>query len=175
MRLPDRDYRQPGAYFITICTKQRAPTFGAVVSGTVHLSPEGEIAQGLWLAIPRHFPNARLDTFVVMPDHVHGIIVINERADVDTVDVDTVDVDSADPDNVGAQHAAPLRGSLGAIVRAFKSAATKRINEIRGTPGKPVWQRNYYDRIVRDDRELHRVRRYILSNPNRCTEARKPL
>ena len=67
------------------------------------------------------------------------------------------------------------RGSLGAIVRAFKSAVTKQINELRQTPGKPVWQRNYYDRIIRDDGELHRVRRNILSNPKRCTDASKPL
>jgi REP element-mobilizing transposase RayT len=110
-----------------------------------------------------------------MPDHVHSIIVID---------------DSRDQRNVGAQHAAPpplcaltsstneesapAPGSLGAIVRSFKSATTKRINQRRRSPGKPVWQRNYFDRIIRDDEELYRVRRYIMSNPDRWSGSADP-
>jgi REP element-mobilizing transposase RayT len=121
-----------------------------------------------WLEIPEHFVNVTLDAFIIMPDHLHGIVIIT---------------DTLDRTSVGAQHAAPLQhigrsrlpvgsagpaqGSLGAIVRGFKSAATKRINEMRHMPGKPVWQRNYYDRIIRDDREMQRARQYVLLNPAR--------
>jgi len=120
-----------------------------------------------------------VDTFVVMPDHVHGIIVVGHSQN---------DHDSQTNHNVGAQHAAPLHsparplstrraslrvapGSLGAIVRAFTSATTKRINERQGTPGKQVWQRNYYDRVIRSDDELYRARRYILTNPDRWSNS----
>ena len=122
--------------------------------------------------IPKHFSTVTLDTFVVMPDHMHGIIVIGK---------------SPGERNVGAQHAAPLplrtrlsatsqdsapaSGSLGAIVRSFKSAATKRINELRHSPGEPVWQRNYFDRVIRSDDELYRARRYILTNPDRWSNS----
>jgi len=191
LRLRGFDYSRPGVYFVTIRARHDGPMFGELVATHMRLGQYGRIVTACWLEIPKHFPHVTLGTRVVMPDHMHGIIVINERADAD---------------NVGAQHAAPLqlqhggrlqqdarlsqtalrahairasttvaRGSLGAIVRAFKSAVTKQINELRRTPGKPVWQRNYYDRIIRDDGELHRVRRYILSNPNRCTDASKPL
>jgi REP element-mobilizing transposase RayT len=110
-----------------------------------------------WHQIPFHFPNARLDESVVMPNHVHGIVWI--------VGANTV---------VGAQHAAPLpaartpavkQGSLGAIVRSFKAAAAKRVNEIRGTPGASVWQRNYYERVIRNEDELGSSRDYIHVNP----------
>src|SRR2546426_640067 len=120
-------------------------------------------------------PGTTLDAFIVMPNHVHGMVILNG---------------TTDPAGVGAQHAAPLHsparrsaairdsvrvvaGSLGAIVRSFKSATAKRINEARSTPAATVWQRNYYDRVIRDDRELNRARRYILSNPDRWSEAGK--
>jgi putative transposase len=150
--------------------------FGDVVGGTEILNATGQVAATCWLEIPRHFPNVTLDEFIVMPDHLHGILAIHEVGDAL---------------DVGAQHAAPLPlrrhatvsrhasvraaaprvvpGSLGAIVRSFKSATTRRINDIRRTPGGSVWQRNYYDRIIRDDRELYRARRYIRSNPARWT------
>ncbi len=152
MRLPDRDYRQPGAYFITICTKNRARTFGAVVSGTVHLSPEGEIAQGLWLAITRHFPNVRLDTFVVMPDHIHGILILLSHSH-----------DHPRP----RRFADAVPGSLSTILGAYKAEVTKRVNVLRDTVGISVWQRNFYERVIRCANELKAVRSYIRDNPRR--------
>src|SRR5207245_11485483 len=125
-----------------------------------------------WLEIPEHFADVTLDAFIVMPDHLHGIVIISGMLY---------------RHSVGAQHAAPLRsigrlpaptgsegcshGSLGAIVRSFKSATTKRINEMRHTPEKRVWQRNYHDRIIRDDREMQRARHYVLLNPLRWKDA----
>ena len=143
------------------------------------LSPAGRVASQCWHEIPKHFPRVSLDVSVVMPDHVHGIIVVGDSPN---------NHDSRNNHDVGAQHAAPLHsparalstgreslrvaaGSLGAIVRAFKSATTKRINERQGTPGKQVWQRNYYDRVIRSDDELHRARQYILTNPDRWSKS----
>ncbi|MGE0824886.1 MAG: transposase [Candidatus Binatia bacterium] len=126
IRLKGYDYRQAGAYFVTIVTHGRECLFGNVVDGGMALSERGKIVQRCWDEIPVHFPNVQLDTFTVMPNHIHGIIVI-----------------------VGATHASPLpqavfpphgpeTRSLGAIVGSFKSAVTKRINEQRGSPGTSV-------------------------------------
>jgi REP-associated tyrosine transposase len=168
IRLPGYDYSRPGAYFVTIRTRGDEPSFGTVREKQVHFSALGRAARECWLEIPEHFANVLLDTFIIMPDHLHGIVII---------------IETVDRSSVGAQHAAPLHrmgrsplpagqqdpqhGSLGAIVRSFKSAATKRINEIRQTPGKRVWQRNYYDRIIRNDEEMRRARDYVLLNPTR--------
>ena len=160
VRLPAYDYRQPGAYFITVVTRGRACYFGDVVAGAMRLGPEGEIIQRCWLAIPQHTPRVTLDAFVVMPNHVHGILWIQ----------------GIGPHVVGAQHAAPLPrggatrygvppGSLGAIVRSFKSASTRAVNGLHGTPGAALWQRNYHEHIVRSDEDLATVRRYISDNP----------
>jgi len=156
---------------VTIRLRGSHHLFGEVVAGRMCLSSAGRMASRCWEEIPKHFPSVTLDTFVVMPDHMYGIIVIG-RSPVRR--------------NVGAQHAAPLHSparalstvkslhvvarSLGAIIRGLKSATTKRINEMQGTPGKKVWQRNYYDRIIRSDGELDRARRYIMTNPDRWSK-----
>ncbi len=156
LRLRGFDYARPGTYFVTIRLRGSAHLFGEVVAGRMRLNAAGRVARQCSRGIPKHFSTVTLDTFVVMPDHMHGIIVIGK---------------SPGERNVGAQHAAPLplrtrlsatsqdsapaSGSLGAIVRSFKSAATKRINELRHSPGEPVWQRNYYDRVIRSDDAAH--------------------
>jgi REP-associated tyrosine transposase len=161
-------------YFVTIRARDDSGVRFSRASGSaVRLNVAGRIVETCWLAIPDHFPSVQLDAFVIMPDHVHGILAIREGRDTS---------------NVGAQHAAPLPlpvrptngccggvapGSLGAIVRSFKSAVSKRVNELRRTPGAPVWQRNYFDRIIRDNGELNRVRWYIRTNPSRLTAAAK--
>jgi len=151
IRLRGWDYASPGAHFVTICTHNGECLFEDPVLRRV--------VETTWRRIPRHFPHVRLDEFVVMPNHVHGIIWIVDKP--------------VGAQGVGAQHAAPLHtghinvapGSLGAIVRSFKSAVTKRINEIQNTAGTPVWQRNYYEHIVRNEDELGRIREYIRLNP----------
>jgi REP element-mobilizing transposase RayT len=160
IRLKGYDYTRAGAYFVTICTKDRACLFGDVSDGVTRLNQMGHIVRQCWLAIPDHFPHVLLDEFVVMPNHVHGIIVIMATH------------------IVGATHASPLQNddtptrprgpqprSVASIVGSFKSAATKRINEHRGTPGAPVWQRDYFEHIIRNDESLNRIREYILNNP----------
>ena len=183
IRLRGFDYSRRGVCFVTVCVQMGDHMFGDVVEGKVRLNAAGQAATQCWLEIPTHFPRVRLDAFIVMPNHLHGIVAIHDDGATLRGDGDTI--------GVGAQHAAPLRltrhksvgrhasrgpapagprpGSLGAIVRSFKSATTKCVNDIRQTPGGSVWQRNYYDRIIRNDHELYRARRYIVSNPDRWT------
>jgi putative transposase len=122
----------------------REEVFGVIVNGVMRLSAEGVgIAEG-WASLPRHYAHVSLDAFVVMPNHVHGIVVLGHNA-------------------VEARERAPLSE----VVRGFKTYAARRVNRIRSVRGAPVWQRNYYDRIIRDERELQNIRRYIAENPAR--------
>ncbi|MBZ0281451.1 MAG: transposase [Anaerolineae bacterium] len=170
IRLNGYDYTHPGAYFITLCTHDRGWLFGDILNEHMRLNGCGEIVQQCWLDIPAHFPHVSLDAFVVMPNHFHGIIIINESVG------ERRDVVGAQSD-VRAQHVAPLPppsgvtatnvapGSLGAVVRAFKSAVTKNINRQRDTPAAPVWHRNYYEHIIRDETSFNTIRLYVETNP----------
>jgi len=181
IRLHGYDYAQAGAYFVTILTYRRECLLGDIVDGEMRVNALGQIAVECWDALPTHFPNVELDVFVAMSNHVHGVIVIAERDDVPPRKDGVVEAC-----NVGAQHAAPLHdvprhtnvepGSLGAIVRSFKSAVTKRINETRDTAGVPVWHRNYYEHIIRDEKSLNAIRQYIDGNPaNWTNEEENPI
>jgi REP element-mobilizing transposase RayT len=162
IRLQDYDYTQDGAYFVTLLTYRRRLLFGEVAEDDVELSTLGCVAEECWLTIPDHFPGVELDMFVVMPNHVHGIIVIN-RWETNTSYVRATHVSPL-------QSRGPQSGSLGAIIGSYKSAVTRRINRIRETPGAPVWQRNYYEHIMRNERSLNAIREYILHNPARWAE-----
>jgi len=175
IRLKGYDYSQPGAYFVTICTHERARLFGRVVDEEMVLNAFGEIVWEEWFRSAEIRTEIELfaDEFVVMPNHIHGIVWIVET-DVGTHGVGAHGVVGAT--DVGAHGRAPLRRpprSLGAFIAGFKSAATKRINALRGTPGVPVWQRNYYEHIIRNPvrangrSPLHAIRRYIADNPLR--------
>lgn len=175
VRLPAWDYREQGAYFVTICTHERELVFQ---DASLRL-----IATEVWRDVAWTDDRTR-DEFVVMPNHVHGIIWL---LGANVVGAQQPEVPMTEQYS-GSVHdslarspvAAPLRhldlgrrvepGSLSAIVRTFKAATAKRINNVRGTPGAPVWQRNYYERVVRDDDELERVREYILDNPRGWAE-----
>jgi putative transposase len=158
IRLSGWDYTSAGAYFVTICTHERSRLFGKVVDGQMQMNEYGQIVWACWKEIPLHFPHVELDAFVVMPNHVHGIIIL---APVGA------------RHKVGAPHAVPppfgkpVPGSIPTILRSFKSAVTKRINALREVPGAPVWQSNYYEHIIRYEREWGHIREYILNNPAR--------
>ena len=178
IRLWEYDYRRDGAYFVTVCTHARTPLFGSIVNAHVRLSGPGMWARDCWYAIPRHFPQVSLDRFIVMPDHVHGIIVIRNHEP----HADPEDVIGSVPDIVGARHVVPLhahttirrefgrpiRGSLATIIGTFKSAVTRHWKN-NGMTGR-VWQRNYYEHVIRDDGDLYAIRRYIVTNPERWNE-----
>ena len=160
-----RDYDQIGAHFVTICTHERVPLFGDVVDGEIHLSAYGQIVNEEWAYTELIRARVILDAYIIMPNPVHGIVVI---ADVPHA---TEGVWPYAPTDKSRGH--PLRSpslTIGAIVRGFKGAATTRINTARGTPRTPVWQRNYYEHVIRDDANLERIRSYINANPGRWAE-----
>src|SRR5262245_6602365 len=155
IRLRGYDYTRAGAYFVTACTHARECLFGRIAGGEIRPSTYGAIALECWQSIPEHCPHVDVDAFVVMPNHVHGILVLVE--------------DTARSSYAPAQErfSKPVAGSLPTVVRLYKAAVTRRINDLRGTPGAPVWQRNYYEHIIRDQASLDRIRAYIASNPSR--------
>jgi REP element-mobilizing transposase RayT len=150
IRLRGYDYSQTGAYFVTICIQNRECLFGEIVGGEMQLNDVGKIVQMTWDALPSHYPHIELDEWVVMPNHFHSIIVLA---------------------NVGAGSVgaglkpAPTRHGLPEIVRALKTFSSRRINELRQTPGTKLWQRNYWEHIIRNETELNRIREYIQNNP----------
>ena len=225
------DYANVGAYYLTICTQERLHLFGRIADGVMHRSPMGDIAQRCWDAIPGHMPHVDVGEFVVMPNHVHGIVVIRERVtdvrgdvrggvldvgarhdapgigvgnapdtttnatghgaldahgNADVASETTPDdpgTPGGDPDtsdahaqHTRARHDAPLRdprkppgiprGALGQVVASYKSAVTRIAYRDGLLPhSTPVWQRNYWDRIIRDDGEHERIAKYIRDNP----------
>ena len=148
IRLADYDYTQPGAYFVTACIQGRECSLGGVRGGEVDLSLYGEIVQRAWDTLPDHYPHVELDAFIIMPNHVHGIIMLKDIVD-----------------GRRSRRAASKRRGLPEVVRAFKAFPARRINEARETPGTRVWQCNYYEHIIRDERELGLVREYVVNNP----------
>ena len=231
IRRPGYDYATVGAYYLTICTQDRLHMFGRIADGVMHPSPIGELVRRCWDAIPEHMAHVDVGEFVVMPNHVHGIVIIRERvseargdAGGGAVDVgarhdapcigvvgapetnapgigagdvpgDPNNADETAPNDPGtgmpggdhdttdaqshhsrARHDAPLpdprkppgipRGALGQIVASYKSAVTRMAYRDGLLPhGTPVWQRNYWDRVIRNDGEYARIAKYILDNP----------
>lgn len=157
IRLPDFDYRQPGAYFVTICTHGRGCNLGQIVEGEVELGPLGEIVDACWRQIASHFPHVELYLHVVMPDHIHGIMIILRRG---TPSVEGRGTPWRAPTEAFGR---PVKGSLPTVIRAFKSSAT-RIARGAGLEGR-LFQRGYYERVLRSEEELARVQQYIRLNP----------
>lgn len=131
-RLRNFDYASPGAYFVTVCVRDRACVLGSVAGGIVRTGELGRLVAACWRRLPHHLEAVELDAFVVMPNHVHGIVILSERA----------------------TRVSPLT----VIVGAFKACATR-------AAGRPLWQRGYHDRVIRDERELTAIRQYIADNP----------
>ncbi|UCH11078.1 MAG: transposase [Fidelibacterota bacterium] len=153
IRLKEFDYTQSGAYYVTICSHAWESLFGKVVGDEVELSTFGRIVDEEWVNNATIRPYVELDNYVIMPNHIHGIVMIIAGRGT-TRRAPTKE-----------RFGKPVSGSLPTIIRAFKSAATKQINRLRDTPGQRVWQRNYYEHIIRNDKDLNRIREYIASNP----------
>jgi putative transposase len=160
VRLKGHDYSRSGAYFVTICAYDRECLFGDVADDGMRLNDYGRVVQACWDEILYHFREVQLDAFVVMPNHVHGILVCT-RAEGSTPTRRGTACRAPTTERFGR----PVIGSLPTMIRSFKSAITKRINILRGVPGLPVWQRNYHEHIIRDEGELLRIRDYIVCNP----------
>jgi REP element-mobilizing transposase RayT len=153
IRLQGYDYSQAGSYFVTICTQGRECLFGDIVDGEMRLNDTGRIVADEWIKTAEIRDEIELDEWVVMPNHFHGILVLIA--------------------NVGAIHESPLHMTVSQrrnmavpkIIGRFKMLSSKRINELRQSPGAKLWQRNYWEHIVRNETELNRIREYIHNNP----------
>ncbi|WP_414553131.1 transposase [Anabaena sp. CCY 0017] len=151
MRLKNYDYTQNGAYFITICTKNRQCIFGDIKKGEMKLNSLGTIAYNYWQEIPQHFSHIQLDVFVIMPNHIHGILWIDN---------------TITRCNEQRQYGNMVAGSIPCVIRSYKSAVTKKINQICNQKGaSSVWQRNFYEHISRNEESLESIRNYIINNP----------
>ncbi len=144
-RLRGYDYTLAGAYFVTICTQGRLPCFGQVADALMQLSPAGQMVQEVWAALPAHYPGIDLDAFMIMPDHIHGILVL-----------------------LGL----PKQLALPDAVQRFKSLTTARYRHgLAGNGWAPfpgqLWQRSYYDHVIQNEADLERIRSYIIENPVR--------
>lgn len=199
VRRPGWDYSSEGYYYVTICTKNRENFFGIIKNGDMHISEIGEIANKYWMEIPEHFPFIQLDKYVIMPNHVHGILMIkkihdldcgrdrgHERGHIETLQCNVSanppnnDINppnnATDPLTTGNHRAmiknpnpimsaiSPKRGSLGSVIRSYKSACTTTIDERFANSGFG-WQSRFHDHIIRDERALNAIRNYIINNP----------
>jgi putative transposase len=164
IRLKEYDYSYPGEYFVTICTKGKECMYGSIANGKMDLNEKGRIVDRCWKGIPEHFPYVDLDEYAIMPNHFHGIIIINENNCCSSRGEVTSPLHKPTLGNI-VDASSPLRKrTLGNIVAYFKYQSTKMINELQSTAGVKVWQRNYYDRIVRNEKELQNMQDYIVNN-----------
>ena len=138
IRLPGYDYSQPGAYFVTICIWQRQCLLGDIEEQNMLLSRYGEVVKFNWFNLKTVYPHIELDSFVIMPNHFHGIIIIKNQ---------------------------DKRHGLSEIVRGFKTFSSSRINQLRCVSGIQVWQRGYYEHIIRDETTFAKIQQYIINNP----------
>lgn len=151
-RAPGYDYGLPGWYFLTICTYNHASFLGEIVEGEMQVNALGRIIEDEWQRTPKIRSDITLDAYIIMPNHIHGIVVI------------TVDEGRRYSENYVPQYVSPSR-SVGAIVRGLEAASSRRINALEHAEGRQVWQRNYYDHIIRNEADLERIRSYIETNP----------
>lgn len=155
LRLQGYDYLSSGAYFVTICTVEKRPLFGMVRQGKVQLNELGQIADNCWKQIERLRREIALDAYIVMPNHIHGILHFSTEAAAA---------------NAPAAARELAAGSLGAILGQYKSIVTKRSQFLQSPPAGPIWQRNYYDHIIRSAASLAKIRQYIAENPARWVD-----
>jgi len=158
------DYSQPGRYFLTICTRNKAALFGEVAGNGVVLSKLGQIADESWREIPCHFLHVQLITHVVMPDHLHGILVLKAEERY------AAGLPQNEPSR---EFAKPIRGSIATIVGAFKAAVSRRVPIGVTTAASSMWQRGYYEHTIRSDKDFQEACEYIRMNPARHTFKQK--
>ena len=165
-RLKDWDYSAAGWYFVTICTRNHRPFFGEIFEDKVELSSLGEMAFKMWQDIPRHHSGVGLDEFVVMPNHIHGVIILSseEQGASRAKPVETLHATSVQSSmNEKMAGISPRKGSLSVMIRSYKAAVTRwsRRNGIEGF----TWQSRYFDHVIRNKESLRKIRRYIRENP----------
>lgn len=140
IRLKNYDYSQAGAYFVTLCTHNRECLFGEILDDVLQLNESGRVLQKTWEDLPNHYHHVELDAWIIMPNHVHGVIILT-------------------PASTNTRHGLPE------IIRALKSFSSRHINKMHGTPGRAIWQRNYWEHVIRNEADLLRITEYIQNNP----------
>ncbi len=172
-RLKNYNYTQDGYYFVTICTKNREEFFGQIGNVKIGLNEFGKMARKYWLEIPNHFPNVKSDEFVIMPNHIHGILIIDNNNAFNKNNGDGV---GNDGDGVGNADLRSLRGLrslqyrdrtkmyLSKIIHGFKSSVTREIRK-KFENSEFAWQKSFYDHIIRNEKSLFNIRQYIINNP----------
>jgi REP element-mobilizing transposase RayT len=164
MRLDGYDYSLEGAYFITIATFRHVRLFGDIIDGHIELNKLGRIALEQWKQLSSRFYPSEFTIYVIMPNHIHGVVLINTGArDEFHPEFDQI------PPLRHYNNTNPTRITLGRIIRAYKASVTFRINAIRGSKGRPIWQPNYYDHIIRNEQEYADIAGYIEANPTKWT------
>ena len=179
-RLQNYDYSQPGDYFITICTKNHENYFGKIENDIMLINDFGKIVNDCWHDLPNHYHNLILDKFVIIPNHIHGIMMINNNAVINgnvqtglsPVCTGPVCAENTKPGvetglrpvSKGMNKNNKFHG-IPEFIRALKSFSSRRINELRNAKYPEIWQSRYYDRVIRNDDELDRIREYIIDNP----------
>ncbi len=153
IRSKEYDYSQTGAYFITICAYNKECIFGEIIDGKMVLNELGKIAWNEWNKTALIRKNMKIDEYIVMPNHLHGVIIITDDCRGTLQRAPTFE-----------RFSKPVSNSMPTIIRLFKSTTTKQINKLRRTPGLPVWQRNYYEHIIRNEDELNQIREYTVNN-----------
>ena len=148
IRLKDYDYSQPGEYFVTICTHSHKCVLGEIIQGGMQLNIVGKIVEKCWREIPKHYPNVELDEYIIMPNQIHGIIILHDHGRDVQLNVPT--------------RLSPRRWTLSVIIRTFKGAVTTEC--LRNKCNKFRWQLRFYEHIVRNDKELNSIRDYIGNN-----------
>lgn len=178
IRLREYDYSRAGAYFFTICTHERICLFGEILEGTMALNSYGTMVERVWSDVPNHYAHVALDQFIIMPNHVHGIVFLIDEGPVGagfkpahgckpaSGAESTQDLQPG-PTKCGT----PMkRHGLSEIVRALKTFSARHINEARKSPGTPVWQRNYYEHVIRNEADYDRIAEYVATNPQRWND-----
>lgn len=160
-RLQGYDYRQEGMYFLTICTDLKQHFFGKISDGHMHLSEIGKCADTYWQEIPKHFPHVDLGSYVIMPNHVHGIVIIQSLDNDPLRDQTLHETKTLHATSLQAA-ISPKPGSIATIVRSYKSAVTKQARAIHSDFG---WQTRYHDHIIRNNESFHHISEYIINNP----------
>ncbi len=166
-RLQGYDYGRNGTYFITICTQDREHFFGKVVDQKMILNKLGQLAEKYWIEIPDHFPFVQLGNLVVMPNHVHGVLIIDNGDGVETLQCNV----STDPGSKNGQmsHISPKPGTISTIIRSYKSVVSKYARQMQG---RFSWQPRFYDHIIRNAQSFERIQTYIENNPLNWKEDR---
>ena len=183
IRLPDYNYSRPGFYFITLCCSYREYLFGEIKDNIMILNDFGRIAYDEWIQSAIIRSEIELDEFVVMPNHFHAIVLIRDDGRYDdgrrrgdrpvaptnsenpVAPTDWAQNQLGDPPVAPTRPTGPKSKSIGSLMAGYKSSVTKKINQLRHKPGEPVWQRNYFEHIIRDEKSLAQIRQYILDNP----------